>query len=84
MIRTFLTAIFFVSVLFAPWWLSVALAVLLLSFFKAYFEVIVGGVIMDSVFGAPIMSLFNIEFLYTILFTILVVTTYFFRKVIME
>ena len=83
MIRIFLTIIFFVSVLFAPWWLSVLLAIILLSYFGAYFEVIVGGIVMDSMFGVPIIALFNTEFLYTIMFAILVLTAYFAKRVMM-
>lgn len=67
MTRLLVALLFFISILFFPWWVSVALALLLVSLARAY-EVVLGGILMDALFGATLWSLPPI--LFTCLFTL--------------
>lgn len=79
-----LSVIFLLSVLFLPWWVSVFLAILLLSSYKSRLVILCGGLLMDTLYGAPIVSLFSISYLYTTLFLVLILTSMFLRTKLMN
>lgn len=83
MIRVFLTVIFFTSVLFMPWWFSIPLAVLLIAYYQAYVEVVVGAIIMDGMFGTPVSAFLGVEFFYTFIIVSLVILSVFMNRVMM-
>lgn len=60
--RAVLNVLFFGSILFLPWWVSLPLGLLLLFFFGA-FEVILGGFLHDSLYAAPREFFWGAEFL---------------------
>lgn len=62
--RTILNLSLFLSILFFPWWISLFVAVLLLVFHRAY-EVLFWALFFDSLYGAPLESLWGIEYLAT-------------------
>jgi len=66
-LRLFLPLLFFASILFFPWWLSVFLALVLSIPHDAY-EVLLGGVLMDALYGAPVPALFDLPIIFTLLF----------------
>ncbi len=70
MIRLSLALLFFGSILFFPWWVSVFLGVLLLFAGEGY-EVLFGGVLLDVLYGAPLPFFFHFPALYTALFSLL-------------
>ena len=41
------------SMLFLPWWFSLALALVFFFFFKSYYELILAGLFLDMLFAPP-------------------------------
>lgn len=60
--------LFIISVFFLPWWYTVALGIVVASMPYGSLFAIVGGVLMDVTFGAPLIPLFGLQYLYTTLF----------------
>lgn len=79
-----LTLAFFASILFLPWYVPVMLGVLLIAFYQAYLFAIIGGIVLDSMFGTSIISLYSVSFLYTILFATLSILSALLRRYMME
>ena len=75
---------FFASILFLPWFVTVALGVVLIAWYQAYLSVLIGGVLLDSMFGAPIAALGSFSFIYTALFACLSAVSYVLRRRVME
>lgn len=82
--RLGMTVAFFVSVFFCPWWLTVSFGILLLSFFESSIAVIIGGMCMDLVFSAPLTPFGGFEYLYTTLFLILAILSWYLHKTLSE
>jgi hypothetical protein len=61
----------FISLFIFPWWFVVVLAVIALFFFNSYYEVIFLGVIIDSLYNAPIARFHGFEFVVTIAMVLL-------------
>lgn len=69
----------FASILFLPWWLTVIIAISFLFMFTSY-EVILWGLFADILYSSPVLSFFNIEFLFTIVFIMLFIVVYFIKN----
>lgn len=80
MIRALLITLFFSSIFFLPWWFFVGFGVLLLSYTRDYVVVLVGALILDTLHGASISSLFELSYLYTSLFVLLIFLAIILRK----
>lgn len=78
-IRIFLDIMLFLSVLFAPWWASVLIAVTILSIADA-FEVILAGVALDALYSTPLAGFAMIEVLFTILFAGLFISAWYVKR----
>jgi len=61
MFRIFSNIIFFLSVLFLPWWISFLLAIILLFRFTRYYELFFFAFLSDSLFGKPITMLWDLN-----------------------
>ena len=84
MTRAFTLLFFFASILFSPWYIPVLLGLLIIIQWKAYTSAIIGGIILDGMFGAPIITLYGFSYIYTTLFVILSFLAFFLRQVMME
>ena len=73
---------FFISVLFLPWFVTVAIGVIAIAFYRAYLSVVIGGVLIDSLFGVPLFG--NFAFFYTALFVALSLIAVFLRRTMLE
>lgn len=71
---------FFAAVLFLPWFVVVPLGIALIAYYHAYLSVIIGGILLDSLFGAPIGVFSGFSFLYTALFAFLSAGAYVLRR----
>jgi hypothetical protein len=80
MSRILTTAAFFVSILFAPWMLTVLIGIILLSAWRERSLLIIGGAMADALFGVPVPALGGFAFIYTALFALLIITELFLRK----
>ena len=84
MIRFISTGLFFLSVFFGPWWLFAALAVFLLAEWRDFFSVILGAMIVDLLFGIPIVQNTLLPFLYIGIFVPLILIELFLRRRVLD
>ena len=77
--RIFFTVIFFVSTFIFPWYITVLLALTLVVVAPGY-EIIIGGLVLDFVYGAVVPSFFTSPFSFTIFFTLIYIGSYFIKK----
>jgi len=82
--RIALSVLFLISALTCPWWLTAAFGILLLSFFEAWFLVILGGVLTDAAFGVPLAPLGGFAYLYTALAVLLATGSWFLHRTLSE
>ena len=82
--KIFVIGAFFVSVVYLPWWVTVFLAVVLLAVWQAYVSVILGALLLDIVFGAPVTAFTGFSYLYTLTFSLLAGVTFFLNRSMLE
>lgn len=66
-LRIFLNGCLLVSVLFFPWWLTIAFALLLVVSVRAY-EILFWGFLLDVLYAAKLPDFFGIPILFTLCF----------------
>ena len=71
--------LFFISIFLLPWWVTLLLGVFLLVVFESY-EVVLGGAVIDLLYGAPVPFFGGVSFLATAVFLILSVGVFFLRR----
>lgn len=84
MTRVLVSIAFFVSIVALPWFVSVPLGVLIIALWGASVEAVIGGIMLDSMFGAPIQALAGFPFLYTTLFLVLALGAFVMRRLMIE
>jgi len=62
----------FVSFLFLPWWVALLLGVLGTFYFSRYYEIIILGIFIDVIYGAPEPSFIP----FTLFFTAISIALY--------
>lgn len=77
--RVILNVIFIIAILFFPWWFTLFIGVLLLVGFEAY-EVLVGGLVADILYSAPVPLFLEFQFMMTAIFALLFVFAYYLKK----
>lgn len=77
--RLLLDSIFFLSIFLFPFWLVVSLGLMLFSF-RNPLELVVGGFILDVLYGAPSAGPFGVPFFFTFFFGIAVLIILFVRS----
>ncbi len=82
MIVLFLT--FAVSVILLPWWVVVPLGIVSTSYRYGNIITIIGGIIIDASFGAPVHTLGGFQYIYTTIFVLAALVAYFLRSRIVE
>lgn len=76
--------VFFLSALFGPWWLMSISAVFLLAEWRDWFSVLLGAFVADLLFGVPIIEGFDLPFLYTGIFSLLILAEFHLRSRILD
>lgn len=71
MTKIVFSILYVASCLLAPWWFSVALGIILIAYLNLWVVAILGGLLIDLAFGAPIAAFGGFEYLYTALFIVL-------------
>ena len=84
MARVLTILILFLSSVFMPWWVVTALVIISVAYFHAVASVIIAGVIFDTLFVAPVFSVYGFGYLFTLLFLILVIVGTFIRKSVLD
>ena len=67
--RVLISVIYLILVFIMPWWLNLILGLALLFYFNNYYEYILAGLIMDSLYGG-IINIENFHFIFTLFTTI--------------
>ncbi len=70
--RISINILLFISVLYFPWWLTILIGILLLSLHNGV-ELLFWGLFADALFGVPLESFYGVQYLFTLLFFILIV-----------
>jgi len=84
MSKIFFLLLYGISIVTLPWWVVVLVALVLISHFEAYVFAVLGGVVMDVMYGAPIHALADFSYLYTTVFLTLSCTAYILRVRLLE
>lgn len=53
-----------------PWWLSIVLALACAFYFKLFFEIVIVGLIIDSIYGSGVIG-YHFSYLFTLVMTII-------------
>jgi len=77
--RVLLTTLFFLSIFLFPWYVTVLCALTLLILSPGY-EIIIGGLVLDFLYGAVVPDLFSSPFSFTIFFTLMYIGSRFIKK----
>ncbi len=81
--RTLVGIAFIMSAVTAPWWVTVPFGIALISK-GVYGIVVLGGIIMDYLFGMPVEALGGFSFVYTALFASLAIISWYLHKHVLE
>ena len=84
MIRVFVIALFFISTFVLPWWVVLALGTALIVYFRALLSVVLGGLIMDTLYGVPLAVFFDVSYFYTGTFFGLAISAHLLRTYLLE
>jgi len=71
--------VFLFLVFILPWWLVIILGLVLVFYFNNFYEFIVAGLILDSLYG-NIVSIDNFYFIFTLIIAISTVALINFKK----
>lgn len=62
-----MSALFLVACVVTPWFVVVPVMVVLIAYSEMYVVAVMGALILDIIHGAPIQSLANVSFIFTLL-----------------
>lgn len=82
--RVVLGIVCIVSALFAPWWVTTGLGVFVALQPVGAVVLLSAGVLMDSLYGAPIHVLGGFQFLYTAVFLVIVSVVFLLRNRVVD
>ena len=71
MLRIFFDILLFLSVLLLPWWVTLSVAVLGMTLFSRFVEVIAVGFLLDLLFGIPLHLFGGFQFTFASVFSVL-------------
>jgi hypothetical protein len=76
--------LYFVSCVFLPWYLTAIFAIVLIVYLDLWPIAILGGLLMDIAFGAPIPAVFSFAYIYSALFVLLTIIAVVLRQRMLE
>ncbi|MBI2617856.1 hypothetical protein HYW58_00135 [Candidatus Kaiserbacteria bacterium] len=82
LLRIVLASLFFSSVFFSPWVITVLFACMLLIVSSGY-EIIFGGLMLDLLYGVAVPAYAGVPLLFTVFFCILFVASFYIKKHLM-
>ncbi len=65
-IRIIVDCILIISAFFFPWWIPMLAGLIAVFYFNSYYEIVVLGVIIDSLYNASVPRFYNIQFVLTL------------------
>lgn len=69
--RLIIDVFLFLGIFIFPWWFVFICAGCALFYFSSFYEILFLGIIVDSLYNAPIVAFLHVEFVVTILAIIL-------------
>lgn len=79
-VRLGATLLLFVSVLFAPWYVTASFAVLFVLFFNRFFEVVLAGLMFDALFGIAVEKFSGFPFVGMTFAIVILILSVFLKK----
>lgn len=79
-IRILIDATLFLTILLLPPIFPIVISLFLLYFFEDFYEIIFVGMIIDALYGKPIVVLYDFSHPMTFIFTTLFVASFFIKK----
>ena len=80
MIRIIAGILLLLSIIFAYWWITWLLAIILLFYFPIYYEIIICGIIYDALYGISLPQFWNIDYVFTFFSIVLFVLSIIIKK----
>ncbi len=77
--RIILSLVFLLSAFILPWWLVIVFGLILVFYFNNFYEFILAGLILDTLYGG-VVSFENFYFIFTLIITIATVFLINFKK----
>lgn len=65
MIRIGIDCLLLISAFFFPWWVTMLGAVVATFYFRSYYEIVVLGLIIDSLYNASVPRFYGIQYVLT-------------------
>jgi hypothetical protein len=79
--RVIFSTLFILSPFLLPWWLVIIIGLFLTFYFKNFYEFILSGLILDSLYG-KIISIENFYFIFTLITAIATLLMIRFKKLL--
>lgn len=79
-IRILIDTILFLTILLLPPIFPIVISLCLLYFYEDFYEIIFVGMIIDTLYGRPITSLYNFSHPMTFIFTASFISSFFIKK----
>jgi len=67
LIRVIADIVIFFSILYTPFWLTLLALIGAAFYFRSYYELIGGGILIDMLYGTPLVKFFDVSFITTII-----------------
>ncbi len=74
-LRIIVDIVLFISIFTAPWWLTIALAIVSLFIIHGFYEVLIIAVLLDGFHGVPGVSFFGYNLFFTTVISVAFVLT---------
>lgn len=69
-----------ISIVWAYWWVALILAIIFIFIFPSYYEILLWGLLYDSLYGIPLAAFMNFPYVSTLASIILFMISCFLRK----
>jgi hypothetical protein len=78
--RVILGILVFLSIIWAPWWLTWSLAIIFLFYFSLYYEIFAWGIIYDALYGISLSEYWNVSYIFSIASIVLFIISFIIKK----
>ena len=78
--RIIFDVLLFLIVIIFPWWVSVLFGLFILYYLKSFFEFVLFGLLLDICYGTFSYPFNVLEYKFTLLFLVLLLSSFFIKK----
>ncbi|NQV88420.1 MAG: hypothetical protein HQ402_02615 [Parcubacteria group bacterium] len=79
-LRIIIDALLFIGIFVFPGYIFVIVALALVFYFNSYYEILIAGFIIDSVYGVSLDMFFGLNFAFTLYSAIIFLTSLYLKK----